>query len=109
MHNEDASFVTRMKQLASEMPNGYKTMLFAFDWFRDEQGVADSKSSIFHVPNEYAAKIATLYLQYFEWGASIHPYRPDAKDALEKAHSEGARAIKWLPGHEYRPRFVQVR
>ncbi|MDI1298881.1 amidohydrolase family protein [Methylotenera sp.] len=96
-HNEDASFVTRMTQLAGEMPSGYKTMLFAFDWFRDEQGVADSKSSIFHVPNEYAAKIANQYPQYFEWVASIHPYRPDAIDALEKAHSEGARAIKWLP------------
>jgi uncharacterized protein len=96
-HNEDASFVTRMTQLASEMPHGYKTMLFAFDWFRDEQGVADSKSSIFHVPNEYAAKIANQYPQYFQWVASIHPYRPDAIDALEKAHSEGACAIKWLP------------
>ncbi len=96
-HNEDASFVTRMTQLASEMPSGYKSMLFAFDWFRDEQGMADSKSSIFHVPNEYAAKIAHQYPQYFEWVASIHPYRADAIDALEQAHNEGACAIKWLP------------
>lgn len=96
-HSEDESFITRMTQLSSELPAGYKTMLFAFDWFRDEQGVADSKSSIFHVPNEYAAKIANQYPQYFEWVASIHPYRQDALDALEKAHSEGACAIKWLP------------
>jgi hypothetical protein len=45
-----------MTQLASEMPAGYKTMLFAFDRFRDAQGVADSKSSIFHVPNVYEQK-----------------------------------------------------
>jgi predicted TIM-barrel fold metal-dependent hydrolase len=29
--------------------------------------------------------------------ASIHPYRADALDALEKAKANNARAIKWLP------------
>ena len=107
--HEDESFVTRMTQLAREMPAGYKTMLFAFDWFRDEQGVADSKSSIFHVPNEYAFKVANQYPQHFEWVASIHPYRPDAIDALERAHSEGACAVKWLPtGMNIDPAYQNV-
>ena len=95
--HEDSSFVARMSHLASEMPSGYKTMLFAFDWQRDEQGVADKKNSIFHIPNEYAAKITHQYPQYFEWAASIHPCRADALDALDEAHASGARAIKWLP------------
>ncbi len=95
--NEDASFTSRISQLASEMPTGYKTMLFAFDWLHDDHGVADKTQSIFHVPNDYAAKIAKQFPQHFEWVASIHPYRADALDALEKAHSDGARAIKWLP------------
>lgn len=29
--------------------------------------------------------------------ASIHPYRPDAVDALIEAHAQGAKAVKWLP------------
>ncbi|MDP1659946.1 MAG: amidohydrolase family protein [Methylotenera sp.] len=95
--DEDASFVARMVQLASEMPTGYKTMLFAFDWLSDGQGVADKNNAIFHIPNEYAAKIASQYPQYFEWVASIHPYRADALDELDIACANGARAIKWLP------------
>jgi mannonate dehydratase len=96
-HHEDESFVTRMVTLSSEMPLGYKSMLFAFDWLHDEQGQPDRERSIFHIPNHYAAKLAGEYPQYFEWVASIHPYRADAIDALEEAHSLGARAIKWLP------------
>jgi mannonate dehydratase len=29
--------------------------------------------------------------------ASVHPYRADCVDALERAKAEGARAVKWLP------------
>jgi mannonate dehydratase len=95
--DEDASFVARMTHLASEMPAGYKTMLFAFDWVHNSQGVAEKEHSIFHIPDTYAARIAQRYPQYFEWVASVHPYRKDAIDALESAKANGARAVKWLP------------
>lgn len=95
--NSDASFVERMAELSAVMPTGYKTMLLAFDWLRDAQGVADQEHSMFYIPNDYAASIAKQYPQYFEWAASIHPYRPDALDELEKSQINGARAIKWLP------------
>lgn len=95
--HEDESFVARMAALSAQMPAGYKSMLFAFDWLHDEQGQADQQHSIFHIPNHYAAQIAKQYPQYFEWVASIHPYRADALDALDVAHAKGARAIKWLP------------
>ena len=93
----DTSTVARMVRLASEMPTGFKAMLFAFDWFHDENGTSSKEKSIFHIPNLYAAKIASEHSHYFEWVASIHPYRADAIDALEKAKTQGARAIKWLP------------
>ncbi len=96
-HHEDLSFIERMIHLASEMPTGYKTMLFAFDWVHDAQGRPSKDLSIFHIPDAYAAKIVEKYPQYFEWVASIHPYRPDAIDALESAKARGARAVKWLP------------
>ena len=92
--NIDHSFVARLAQISAEMPTGFKSMLFAFDWFRDEKGRPIKDQSIFHIPNEYAAKIASEYSQQFEWVCSIHPYRPDA---LEAAKAQGARAIKWLP------------
>lgn len=93
----DNSYVNRLVQLSTEMPAGYKSMLFAFDWYHDELGKSDKAHSIFHVPDSYVANIAEQYPQHFEWVASIHPYRPDCIDALELAHAQGARAIKWLP------------
>jgi uncharacterized protein len=95
--NIDHSYVARLAQISAEMPAGFKSMLFAFDWFRDANGKPIKEKSIFHVSNEYAAKIASEHSQYFEWVCSIHPYRPDAVDALEAAKAQGARAIKWLP------------
>jgi predicted TIM-barrel fold metal-dependent hydrolase len=95
--NIDQSSVQRMAQLTAEMPTGFKLMLFAFDWFHDENGKPNQAHSIFHIPNEYAAKITSEHSQYFEWVASIHPYRADAVDALQQAKTQGARAIKWLP------------
>ncbi|BCM26275.1 amidohydrolase family protein [Methyloradius palustris] len=93
----DQSTVARMVDLVAEMPAGFKTMLFAFDWFHDEAGKPQKPHSIFNIPNNYAARIAHAHPQYFEWVCSIHPYRADCVDALEEAKSKGARAIKWLP------------
>ena len=94
--NEDTSFVSRLAHLSSEMPEGYKTMLFAFEWAHDETGKQIKEDSIFHIPNDYAARIVAQHPQHFEWVASIHPYRADAIDALEQAHAQGAVAMKWL-------------
>lgn len=95
--NVDNSTVQRMANLSSEMPAGFKLMLFAFDWFHDENGSPVKDRSVFHIPNDYAAKLASEYSQYFEWVCSIHPYRADAVTALDAAVKAGARAIKWLP------------
>lgn len=95
--HEDETFVARMVDLSADMPAGYKSMLFAFDWAYNAQGKPEKAHSIFHIPDSYAASIAKKYPQHFEWVASIHPYRPDALDALASAHANGARAIKWLP------------
>ncbi|PPC96926.1 amidohydrolase family protein [Methylotenera mobilis] len=94
---EDETFIARMVDLSADMPVGYKTMLFAFDWTHNAQGQPEKTHSIFHIPDSYAASIAKQYPQHFEWVGSIHPYRPDAIDALESAKANGARAIKWLP------------
>lgn len=93
----DHRYVSRLVEISAEMPAGFKALLFAFDWFHDKQGMPLKEHSIFHVPNTYAAKIANQYKDYFEWVASIHPYRLDALDALDEAHAAGARGIKWLP------------
>ena len=93
----DDNYVHRLALLARNMPAGFKTMLFAFDWYHGDDGQPVSELSTFYVPDRYARETAAAYPDVFEWVASIHPYRPDAVDRLEAAAAEGARAVKWLP------------
>lgn len=93
----DASYIERLHNLLDGMQPGCKAMLLAFDWRHDENGKPLPEHSIFHIPNAYASTMAHQHPGYFEWIASIHPYRSDAVDALHQAVDAGARAIKWLP------------
>ena len=95
--NVDTSVVQRKIDMVQDMPAGFKLMLFAFDWFHDENGKPVADKSIFHIPDQYAIDVAKAAPQAFEWVASIHPYRADAIDALDAAKAQNARAIKWLP------------
>lgn len=93
----DKSYIERLHNLIDGIKPGFKVMLLAFDWRHDETGKPNPEHSIFHIPNAYAADIAKRAPNYFEWVASIHPYRPDCVEALQQAAQDGARAVKWLP------------
>lgn len=93
----DASYAARLRNLVEGMPAGFKVLLFAFERFHDEAGRPVPEHMAFHVPDTYARRLAAQYPAGFEWVASIHPYRPDAVDALQAAVAGGARAVKWLP------------
>jgi mannonate dehydratase len=93
----DRSYVERLHNLADGMRPGFKILLFAFERAHDGQGRPNLDETAFYVPDAYARDIAKAHPQYFEWAASIHPYRLDCVDALATAKAEGARAVKWLP------------
>jgi mannonate dehydratase len=93
----DKAYVERLLEQVAAMPDGVKLMLFAFDYCHDDAGRALPEKSAFYIPDDYARDLAAACPERFEWVASIHPYRPDAVDRLEKAVAQGARAIKWLP------------
>jgi mannonate dehydratase len=93
----DRHYVDRLIWLHEQLPAGVKLMLLGFDYFYDEHGQRQLENSAFHTPDAYAASIAQQAPSRFEWIASIHPYRHDAREALREAVAKGARAIKWLP------------
>lgn len=93
----DAAYVERMHNLIDGMRPGFKLMLFAFEAYVDAAGHEDPARTMVYVPNRYAAEMARRHPRYFEWVASIHPYRPDCVARLEAAVRDGARAVKWLP------------
>lgn len=93
----DASFVERLVAQTREMAPGFKVMMFAFDWARDEAGAPMPEMSTYHAGDEHIGGLAAKYPALFEWVASVHPYDPQAQDRLEAAVARGAKAIKWLP------------
>jgi mannonate dehydratase len=93
----DHAYVDRMRNLVDGLQKGAKVLLFAFERAHHEDGTADLEHTLLHVPDSYARDVANKFPQDFEWAASIHPYRPDALDALAQAKRDGARAVKWLP------------
>jgi mannonate dehydratase len=93
----DRAYVERMRNLIDGLRPGCKLLLFAFERAYDESGAPDIAHTMFHIPDSYARDVARRHPDYFEWAASIHPYRKDAIEALEQAKRDGARAVKWLP------------
>lgn len=93
----DRAYVRRLLTLAGSLRPGAKLILFAFERTYGEDGKVDLDRTAFHVPDGYAAEVARQYPAWFEWACSVHPYRPDCVEALERAKKDGARAVKWLP------------
>ncbi|MGH8632740.1 MAG: amidohydrolase family protein [Burkholderiales bacterium] len=93
----DQRYVERMLNLLEGLRPGVKLVLLAFDRNYAADGTPLLAETPFHVPDAYAMATARRYPRYFEWAASIHPYRRDSLAALREAKTNGARAVKWLP------------
>ena len=93
----DQGFLERLLALKQAFPAASRFMLLAFDYSYDESGQRRPDRSAFYVSNDYAARLHRAHPEHFEWIASIHPYREDAVEALQRAVRGGARAVKWLP------------
>jgi mannonate dehydratase len=93
----DQQYIERLAGLLKgQTPHG-RALLFAFDHIYDEGGKVQLAASEFHTPNEYVLSLAKANPELFVPCASVHPYRPDAVEVLEKAVAGGAVAVKWLP------------
>ncbi|MCB0420526.1 MAG: amidohydrolase family protein [Bdellovibrionales bacterium] len=73
-----------------------KAVVLAMDQVYTKEGVVDKDHTEFYVPNEFVAEHARR-LPEFEFAASVHPYRPDALEALVTAREMGAVYVKLLP------------
>ena len=94
----DASVVDRLLNQCEAMPPGFRALLFAFDWARDDAGRPVPERSTFHVPDDYAAGARRRAIRSTSNGRrrSIRTIR-GRSIALDAAVARGARAVKWLP------------
>jgi predicted TIM-barrel fold metal-dependent hydrolase len=71
--------------------------ILAFDQHYDAAGNVDLKKTHFYLPNRYVVELAEKYPDIFLPVISVHPYRPDALEELDRWAKAGVQYVKWLP------------
>ncbi len=87
---------TLLSRIRRQLVHG-RHLILAFDQTYAEDGAARPELTEFHTPNDYVLRLARENPDAFVPCASIHPYRRDAVDELERCAAGGAVAVKWLP------------
>ena len=93
----DPQYVDRLAALVRNIEGHGRVMLLAFDKNYRSDGTVNLEQTEFYTPNEYAFAVARAHPDLFVPAISVHPYRPDALEELEKWARRGARIVKWLP------------
>lgn len=92
----DSAYLDRLLMLHRLGNPAGKLVLMAFDMYVDDHGNEVRARSEFFTPNDYALAVARENHDVIAC-CSVHPYRKDALERLERAIAGGARAMKWLP------------
>lgn len=71
-------------------------VVLAFDRVYTNDGRSDDANTHLFVTNDYVIDLVRKHPKLY-FGASIHPYRPDALAELERCVAAGAVLMKWLP------------
>lgn len=72
-------------------------VILAFDAVYDRDGRLDMGNTHLYVTNDYAMELCRRYPKKMLFGASVHPYRKDAVQEIERCVKAGAVLLKWLP------------
>jgi hypothetical protein len=75
-------------------------VLFAHDRIYSRDGRLRESLTQIYVPNDYVFSLARRRPGRILPAASVHPYRPDALDELDRCIEAGAVAVKWLPNSQ---------
>lgn len=73
-----------------------QAVILAMDYTYAPDGVRRDDRTPFYTPNDYVARLCRQFPEFL-FGASVHPYRPDAIEALDRAAADGAVLVKWIP------------
>jgi len=95
--NLDVEYIARLLRLARGFPRPGKFRILAFDKHYRSDGSVDLKKSNIYVPNHYVVELARQHPDIFLPVVSIHPYRSDALQELDRWAKAGVKYIKWLP------------
>jgi predicted TIM-barrel fold metal-dependent hydrolase len=97
LDNADQEYVDRLVRLARGSKLHGKYRILAFDKRFKRDGTVDLAKTNMYVPNDYIVDLARRYHDIFLPVISVHPYRQDAIDELDKWAKAGVKYVKWLP------------
>jgi uncharacterized protein len=86
----------RLTAAVNGTPEIDAAVVLAFDAVHGPDGTLDEANTHLYVTNDYVIELARGNPRY-RFGASIHPYRTDSVDELERYVGAGAVLVKWLP------------
>ncbi|MBI4880833.1 MAG: amidohydrolase family protein [Planctomycetes bacterium] len=95
--NLEADYAARLRELARARPNQGRFLLLALDRYHEADGSVDLDRTTLCVPNDLVWRIASEHPDVFIPAISIHPYRKDALQELERWGKLGCRFVKWIP------------
>jgi uncharacterized protein len=92
----DRLVIKRLSEKVSESRYVSAAVVLAMDGVVGADGELDREKTEMYIPNEFVSREVRQYGNLL-FGASINPYRRDALERLEKAATDGAVLVKWLP------------
>jgi predicted TIM-barrel fold metal-dependent hydrolase len=97
IEDADREYVARLVSLARSDKRHGKFRILAFDKHYNRDGSVNLAKTNMYVPNSYVVQLARQYPDIFLPVISVHPYRADALQELEKWRKAGVKFVKWLP------------
>ncbi len=97
INDTDQEYVNRLVRLARANKRQGKYRILAFDKHHRPDGTIDLTKTTMYVPNDYVVELARQHPDIFLPVISLHPYRQDAIEELDKWAKAGVKYIKWLP------------
>lgn len=97
LESADQQYVTRLRDVALSVQPHARLGLLAFDRCYGDDGARDDAHTAMYVPNEYVLKLAAADPPLFRPVISVHPYRKDALEELDRFGALGVHTVKWLP------------
>ncbi|WP_186649640.1 amidohydrolase family protein [Fluviispira vulneris] len=93
----DLIWIKRISDLIKNSDCISKAVVLCFDSVYLENGEQNLELSQLYVPNSWGFFAAQKFKESFLLGASIHPYRKDFFNELEKCIENNVFLLKWLP------------
>jgi predicted TIM-barrel fold metal-dependent hydrolase len=112
----DGLILRRLSEELSLSSRVAAAVVLAMDGVVGEDGRLNENETEVYIPNRFVADATGRYPNLL-FGASVNPYRCDAIERLERAASDGAVLIKWLPSiqridpsdHRLTPFYLRMR